>query len=385
GSSYLIYTNMDLTSEDNWLYDTVLYSRRFFADRVSLIMNELQIDTSLRPVVQQYQVFFESKERRQRFKDFEITNYTKEKIELAMMNAICKTRSLDFETVLRAVLMDTLKDDENRYLHDFERFFDENTFWDYEAREYDYQRQEKSLKTLMIHLTVTAFSQTIDEKYLANYQQFIAEHSRTNAIVFINSWMSHKTDYERFNIYIEEIEDEIQLAEVINSLTVDEFQEAEIFPYIEKAIMMYIANNLLDKQEDFNRYIELIQIRRTKHFYERYHNVYEALYETVRMAAFKKRFDYGIPQVSATDMYQAYVNDYYEIDTYYLKLYVAFDAAESNDLLLKLKDLVEQIYTDWFMGELSAHWSQAVHRSEMNKKWTLPGVINQRQFYSSHI
>src|SRR5699024_9743337 len=115
GSSYLIYTNMDLTSEDNWLYDTVLYSRRFFADRVSLIMNELQIDTSLRPVVQQYQVFFESKERRQRFKDFEITNYTKEKIELAMMNAICKTRSLDFETVLRAVLMDTLKDDENRY------------------------------------------------------------------------------------------------------------------------------------------------------------------------------------------------------------------------------------------------------------------------------
>ncbi|WP_449402791.1 hypothetical protein [Exiguobacterium artemiae] len=50
-SFYLIYTNLELGVEDNWLVDTVLYSKIFFADRISLILNELQIDFSLRAII----------------------------------------------------------------------------------------------------------------------------------------------------------------------------------------------------------------------------------------------------------------------------------------------------------------------------------------------
>src|SRR5699024_3537932 len=120
GNSYLIYTNLDVTSKDNWLYDTVMYSKTFYADRVSLIMNDLGIESSLRPVVQNYIKFFNSNKRAEKFKAFEIHTYTKEMIELAMMNVICGRKSLDFESVLRTVLMDTLDDENNRYLQDFE-------------------------------------------------------------------------------------------------------------------------------------------------------------------------------------------------------------------------------------------------------------------------
>ncbi len=34
-SPYLIYTNMELGVEDNWLADTVFYSKTFYADRIS--------------------------------------------------------------------------------------------------------------------------------------------------------------------------------------------------------------------------------------------------------------------------------------------------------------------------------------------------------------
>lgn len=43
-SPYLIYTTLELGLEDNWLADTVYYSKTFYADRISLIISELQID-----------------------------------------------------------------------------------------------------------------------------------------------------------------------------------------------------------------------------------------------------------------------------------------------------------------------------------------------------
>src|SRR5690625_6028253 len=110
--------------------------------------------------------------------------------------------------------------------------------------------------------------------------------------------------------------------------------------------------------------------------------MYDALYDTVKMCDFQKKFSYFIPQGQAVDIYEAYVTDYYKMDTYYRKFYVAFDAEGSNDLLLKLKELVDNLYTNWFMGELSAHWSTAVHH-EMTDNWTLPGITNQQDFYTT--
>lgn len=383
-SSYLIYTNMELDSPDNWLYDTTMYSKTFYADRISLIMNELQIENSLRPIVQQYKKFFDAKERIRRFKAFGIRTYTEEIIELAIMNVICKTRTLDFETVLRTVIMETLEDEKNSYLNDLERFFELNTFWDYVEREYDYKRSEKTLKTLFIHLAVTAFSQSMDEQYLSQFAQFIAEQNKTNALVFIDHWMHHKSDDEIFNEYIKLVESEINLAETINALPIEVFEDADVFPYIDRAVIIYIANSLMENREDYERYLEIISLRRTKHFYEEFRNTYEALYYTVKMYAFHKKYAYGIPLGQAIDLYDAYTQDYYQMDYYYRKFYVAFDAEGSNELLLKLKELVENLYTNWFMGELNAHWSKAVDQ-EMTNNWTLPSVTNQQKFYSTFI
>src|SRR5579875_3126573 len=62
-SHYLIYSNLDMNHEDNWLMDTYLYSQAFHADRISLLMDECNIDPSLRNVVKKYEKFFGSKER----------------------------------------------------------------------------------------------------------------------------------------------------------------------------------------------------------------------------------------------------------------------------------------------------------------------------------
>lgn len=383
-TSYLIYTNLELETEDNWLLDTVLYSKTFYADRISFILCELQIDPSLRTVVKRYERFFNNKERLRKFQAYGIENYTEENIELAIMGVLCNEKTLDFEAVLKTVLMDTLDDHKNKYLSLMDRFFDSTVFWEYVANHYGYERERKTLKTLFIYLTVTAFSHFVNENYLTSVKEFIGLRNRTNALVFIDHWMHHKTDFSKFDTYAKMVEQEIALPTIIHALPLEAFKQAEIFPYIDRAIIIYIANSLVTNMEDYEDYLQLISLRRAKHYYEMYAPIYEALYYTVKMHQFYKNYYQGIPQGKAIDLYESYVKTYYKMDTYYRKFYVAYDKESNNELLKKMKPVVEHLYTNWYMGELNSHWSNQVAK-EMTEKWSLPGVRNQQNFYQQII
>ena len=381
-SHYLIYTNLELDTEDNWLADTVFYSQTFYADKLSIIMNEIQIDPSFRGVLKKYEKFFENKNRYRKFKAFGIKDYTDELIEIAMMSVLCNVKTPDFEEVVKVILMDSLDDNNNRFLTDIEKFFDIDVFWQHVAIKYGYVRETKSLKTLLIHLLITTLSHTVDEKVLINLQGYIAEYNRPNALVFVDHWMHHKTDYEIFDKYAEQIEQEIQIMSVIQQQPIEKFIEAEIFPAIDRAIIIYIVNSILEQKEDYDEYINYINIRRTKHFYEKYQNLYEALYYTVLMFKFYKEYQNGIPQGKAHDIYQAYVDRYHYMDTYYRKFYVAYDEESNNEILKKLQEVVENLYTNWYLAQLNAHWSKAI-KQEMENDWSLPGILKQQHFYAS--
>ncbi len=85
------------------------------------------------------------------------------------------------------------------------------------------------------------------------------------------------------------------------------------------------------------KYTKLIKLRRSKHYYDRFASIYEALYYTVKIHEFYKEHRQGISQGRAIDLYQAYVNEYHLMDTYYRKFYVAYDEESNHDLLKKLK------------------------------------------------
>lgn len=381
-SHYLIYTNLALDMEDNWLADTVLYSKTFYADRLSIMMDELGMDSSLRGIVLKYEKYFASNQRYQKLKAFGIEQYTEDMTEIAMMSALCNVKTPDFETVVKTVLMDSLDDNDNRWLAEIEKFFDVQTFWSHVEKQYGYAREKKSLKTLFIHLLITAFAPTVDEGITQNLQDFIAEYNHTNSLVFIDHWMHHKTDYEIFDKYVEAMEEELKISEILQSHPVEKYKQADIFPAIDRAIIIYIANSIMEKKEDYEEYLKLIKLRRSKHFYEKYKNIYEALYYTVKMHVFMKEYHLGIPQGKAIDIYQAYINDYYQMDTYYRKFYVAYDEGSSHELLKKLKNIVENIYTNWYMNQLNTHWLQAV-KTDLQNDWNLPGVQRQQNFYAS--
>lgn len=381
-SNYLIYSNLDMSMEDNWLLDTILYSKSFYADKISLIMNELNIDPSFRSTVKKYEKFFGSKERVKKFKGFEAKEGSEGTIELMMMSALCNLKTPDFEDVLKVILMDSLDDSENKHLDSIAKYVGLDVFWNIVADRYGYEPTLKSLKTLFIHLTVTTLSHAVNEERLSQIKNYIATRNKSNALVFIDHWMHHKTDYHVYDQYADIAEKEIKLSEIVNQLPVEEFKAADTFSYFDKAIIIYIANSLEERLEDYDTYMKLINLRRAKHYYERYQSIYEALYYTVQMFEFHKKYSMGIPKAQAVDMYRAYVNDYHQMDMFYRKFYVAYDNDSNSEILKKLKMMVENLYTNWYMGELSSHWSSAV-QEEMNSSWVLPGIQSQKDFYRS--
>ena len=147
-------------------------------------MNELNIDPSLRGTVKKYEKFFQNKNRYRKFKAFGIDKYSDEIIEIAIMSVLCNVKTPDFEAVVKAILMESLDDENNKFLKDIERFFDLDVFWQYVENYYGYVRKKKSLKTLFIHLLVTALSHTVDESILTNVKDFIADFNKTNALGF---------------------------------------------------------------------------------------------------------------------------------------------------------------------------------------------------------
>lgn len=383
-SNYLIYSALDIGTEDNWLLDTMLYSKTFHADKISLIMDELNIEPSLRSSIKKYEKFFGNKERVKKFSGFEVPVSTESTIELIMMSALCSIKTPDFEGVLKVVLMDSLDDSENKYLDLIAKYIGLEVFWNAVTERYGYEQSQKSLKTLFIYLTVTALSHVVNEQRFSLVKGYIANRNKSNALVFVDHWMHHKMDYQTYDQYAEIAEKEIKLSDIVNQLPVEEFKVADIFPYFDKAIIIYIANSLENRLEDYDAYTKLINLRRAKHYYERYQSIYEALFYTVKMFEFHKKYSLGIPRMQAVDMYRAYVNDYHHMDTYYRKFYFAYDNDSNSEILKKLKVMVENLYTNWYMSELSSHWSTAV-QDEMKSNWILPEIQSQKDFYRSFV
>lgn len=121
-TNYLIYAPFPKPNvRDNHLEDTMLYSRRFFADRASLLTVDLGLDERYRPLIEKHIKFWAEKKRAKRFYDLEIENFTEENILIGMMAALCFARTCSFEEVVRVVLTDSeLKD--NHFLKEFTKY-----------------------------------------------------------------------------------------------------------------------------------------------------------------------------------------------------------------------------------------------------------------------
>lgn len=382
-TNFLIYSNQPRPDDhDNWFLDTLLYSSEFSADRISMVMNELNVPQSLRGVFTRYERFFRSKDRTVRFVSYGVEDYSERTVDVAVLSVLAGQKSSNFADSLRAVFCESLNEDENRIWQEILKFGDEEAFWQVVDREFGYTAPRKNLETLFISLVITAFAEQFHGDLPQTWQDFLLRRT-SNCVVFIDHFMKHAVDGQRFAELVGDIEDVLHLSTYLEEWELHEIRDADVFPSLDKAVIIRILRSLLNGAENFSQYEDVIIGRRTKHFYGRYEAIYDAIYWAIQLFRFRKEHRSFVAD-TADVMFEAYANEYYRADYAYRKFCLAYSKAKGLDLLHHLSEAVENLYCNWFLPELAVRWSKLVE-DELAGNWLRLRAQRQQHFYQTYI
>ncbi|KHD13520.1 BREX-1 system phosphatase PglZ type A [Clostridium butyricum] len=381
-NNILIYSNMKKPEpNEDWLYDIFCYSEEFSTDRATVIMRELGVtNPALRDEFKLYNTFFKNKERIAAFKNLNITDFTEEKVHMAMLSVLTKTKIMDFEEILKNLIKDYL-DDEHRLYENISKFGSEEELWNLIRKYYGYSFEEKSLERFMATLLITNMNETVKFDLPKQYDSFISKKI-TNCIVFIDHFMNNVNDsiyYDKMQYIIGE---KMKINALIDKNDNDTFASNDTFEVVDKLILRRITDLIKEGVEEYDKYLSLLSSRRTLHYYRKYISEYKALKWSINLLKKKKELDSLIKTESIYDMVKTYANSYYYIDKAYRKFYYYYDNCNEKDLLCDLKDIVENLYNNWYLQELSIKWNDALSK---NNGWRIDGLKQQDRFYSEFV
>lgn len=382
-SNYLLYaTSRPARDEDNWLLDILLYSSEFSANRVLLYMEELGIDSRLKLQVRQYEKFFKNSARRKRLVAYGKNYYDASELEIAMMSALCGLKFSDLQGVFKKVLGDSLETESNRYLSEINKYMDAEVFWRHATGYFGYMKEEASLSKLAAHVLVSSLSRNLDSQQLAPLKDYLAEKGRENCIFFVDQWMNHKSDaaaYERLAVSIEKA---FNIGEYLEDLALEDLSQCDSFEAFDKLFLNYMRDSIIKQAENYDLCLGFIGTRRSRHWYYKYQHIYEALYYVFKILQFMQTHP-SIPVLNRQELWQRYVEEYYFMDLYYRHFYWNYDQAPV-EALKAIREVVENIYSNWFLEGLGTAWSAAL-TAEQNKRWSIAGVQAQQEFYKKEL
>lgn len=383
-SHFIIYANMAKPSpREDWLLDVYKYSYEFATDKITVIMRDLGVtNDSLRPVFKKYNKFFNNKERYSLFQSYNVEEYTEETVDTAVLSALCRCSINSLDEVVKALFREQL-DEKKSFRERIEKFGDKKAFWNLVEKVYGYSLQDKSIESLFIFFILTTASDTLTVPIPATWTKYISNRP-TNCIVFMNQFMNHNKDRDSYNQLADKVEKLVRANDYIMEWEIKNYINSDTFRSFDEKIIEYIMDQLINDVHQYNNYIELVNIRRTKHWYSVFENEYKALTAAIELFQKSYELDYFIREQSCYEMFQAYTSEFYNLDTAYRKFYAAFDQLENKEQLMAVRDKVENLYCNWYLDELSIKWSQSIEKDQDNH-WPINGLVHQHEFYRSYI
>jgi len=357
-TNYLIYAPFPKPEvKDNHLEDTMLYSKRFFADRASLLSVDLGIEEKYKHVIEEHIKFFANKDRTQRFYDLEIENFNEENILVGLLSAVCKTRTCSFEEVVRIVITKGDVED-NKYLEEMDKYELLGAFWKLCEQQFGYVDSDPSLERLLVTLFVTYAARYLQGEVPASWRSFVSM-KQGNVIAFIDNMMNsvlYKEDYDRLSAHVAK---GLKVEDNLAKYNPEDIIYLDAFTYVDELILKWITERLIS--EDVGAKLDemdLLQIcdKRSKmHFGEVYENAYKMLENALTIV---NAANYG----GSDDMksiVKKYESEDYLIDTAYRKFYFYYDQIEDTTGYEQLQTLVENIYTNEYLNDLIPRWNTA--------------------------
>lgn len=378
-TNYLIYAPFPKPDvRDNHLEDIMLYSRRFFADRASLLSVDLGIEEKYKPVIEKHIKFFANKERTQRFYDLEIENFNEENILVGLLSAVCKARTCSFEEVVRIVLTDGELVD-NAFLQEFEKYDLLSAFWQLCEQHFGYTDTKPSLERLLVTLFVTYTGRYVQAELPAAWKSFVSYKSG-NIIAFLDSLMNSVLYRDKYDALSAHVAKGLNVFSAFAGMRVDDLVECDTFLAVDQVLVKWLIGRLVS--EDIGAIVngftipEFCEKRSKMHFGRKTGKTYQLLSSAYSMV---KEADYHVAD-GLKPVIDRYLAADYNMDQQYRKFYYYYDQLESTESFEPLRELVENIYTNEYLACLLPAWNAGIQQDA-----AFSAIPLQREFYNANL
>jgi uncharacterized protein (TIGR02687 family) len=391
----LYYPCQTPTYELDWLLDIREYSESFFADISSLVLNDLGISQmSLRGYIQSRIQFFSNKQRTAKLKRRIVESETEESLDKKMISVLLKADSSNLNDMMMCALSSLRKSEEGVLIEELKRFGLEGTFWSLLNQEYGYVADKPSLNAFLLRLFCTELwtqTEQTDRDWLES-NLLLGASGKANAIALMKFWRHHnlfKSDYIEF---ASSLEQQLDLINRYASTKTDALLEVETFDVLEKVIIRALVARLTEPSLDQeSAWFDNVLSCRLTTFWVSEKSEYKAIYSAIRyalnMVMLRERYDAGFHYDSASELYLAYTQKLYQFDQAYRLFNEHAETVFSKgaDILRALEDKVENIYTNWFLPQISMAWDDLIERGALIDHWYLDKVSNQSDFYENQV
>lgn len=378
-TNYLIYAPFPKPeTADNHLEDTLLYSKRFFADRAALLLADLGIDEKYRPLIEKHIKFWAEKKRAQRFYDLEIENYNETNILVGIMAALCSARTCSYEDVVRVVLTGGGLAD-NSFMAEFERYDLLDAFWKLCEQHFGYTDVKPTLEKLIVAMFVTYTAKYIGAELPKPWKMF-QSYKSGNIIAFLDNLMNSVIYRETYDALSAHVAKSLNAGTVFAGYLPEDLVGCDTFLCIDQIIIKWMTDRLLN--EDIGAKLGTLTIpqvcekRQKMHFgpqMEQSYSLLDSAYHLITAAA------YHCP-----DGFKAIVDKYRntdcQIDSAYRRFYFAYDQLADTADFETLRELAENIYTNEFLAKLLPKWNAGLVDGD-----SLTSIPAQVDFFSRHI
>lgn len=378
-TNYLIYAPFPKPDvKDNHLEDTLLYSKRFFADRASLLCVDLGIDEKYKSIIEKHIKFFASKDRTQRFYDLEIGNFNEENILIGMLACICRTRTFSFEEVVRVVLTEgTLED--NSFLAEFEKYDLQPDFWKLCEQYFGYTDPKPTPEKLVVTMFVTMTDRQLSGEVPQGWKAFVS-YKFGNIIAFLDNLSNSVLYRDRYDELSVHVAAGLHADMLLAGYLPESLLECDSFIEIDQIIVKWITGRLT--AEDTGAKLEQYDIpaicdkRMKMHFgrkTEKEYRLLKSAFYLINAANYVAPAGFG-------NIIDRYRKSDYQVDQEYRSFYHCYDSMEDTVAFEKLRTLVENIYTNEYLAKLLPKWNDGIQ-----EKGAMAEIPLQRDFYRRYV
>lgn len=371
-TNYLIYSPAPKPDDnDNWLLDLVLSHTEFYADQASLWLQELGLESSLRPFVQSHESFFRSKARVAKLKELLKEGDGENQLANKMMAVLCKLDTDNPDALLFSLLEDEAQEDRSKWA-ELEKFNLAPTLWRELGGRFSYAPKEPSIYDFAIEL------------FNAVFYQFTGVGSSKlsrECLVFLRRWQDSVRYQDSFRTLSDRIAEAMRVEEKTHGLDIKNLKNVDLYKVVDRGILSSLKQSLISETISLDDVEDLIMVRSEKFWFSETEDLYRSVLYAARLLDHIKKMDFKVENFAHG--LENYSKRWYQVDLCYRKFIHHWHATGSNTFLADLQERIEGHYTNHYLMNLGDSWQKVVDSSEL---WGGKEMLDhQKNFYSREV